>query len=283
MPIDRDPNPVERDLRRLLTVVGERVRAERHRRRLKLSEVGELAGVAPATVHYVETGRTSSMETYVRVARALHLRLEIDLVDPRRRRTKDERPVDPVHAAMGEFEVARFRKLGFGTRVDEPYQHFQFAGRGDAVAWSAEGALRHIENKTEFRDLQDAFGAFSAKRAYLGRELAERLGVKRWTSHTHVMAVLPSVEALRAIRRHRASFSSVCPDPPGSFVAWWSGRPPGSGSHSTLVVLDPIETGKAPAAVPAQRWIGLEDIDSAKPRYRNYKEAAAALRSEVPA
>ena len=40
-----------------------------------------------------------------------------------------------VHATMGEPELAYLRGRGYGVGVEEPYQHYQFAGRADVVAW----------------------------------------------------------------------------------------------------------------------------------------------------
>ncbi len=60
-----------------------------------------------------------------------------------------------MHAAMGEAGAAHLRTLGFAVRLDEPFQHYQFAGRGDVVAWSVErAALLHLENRTAFPNLQ---------------------------------------------------------------------------------------------------------------------------------
>ena len=114
-------------------------------------------------------------------------------------------------------------------------------------------------------------GSYNAKRAYLGRALAERVGVNRWASETHVMVALWSAEVLHAIRLRRASFESLCPAPPSALNAWWSGEPPRHGTGSTLVVLDPLAAGR-------QRvYIGLAEALTARPRHRGYAEAAARL------
>src|SRR5688572_10459638 len=73
----------------------------------------------------------------------------------------------PVHSAMTEFEAAHFRPFGVHLGTDEPYQHYQFAGRGDLVAWDDPGgSFLHIENRTRFPDIQEIAGSFNAKRAY---------------------------------------------------------------------------------------------------------------------
>jgi hypothetical protein len=180
---------------------------------------------------------------------------------------------------MGELEAQRFGGYAYAVRLDEPYQHYQFAGRADIVAWSAErSALLHIENRTQFPDLQDAFGAFNAKRRYLGTEIAAQAGVTRWRSETHVIAALWSTEALRPIRCHAASFAAVCHAPPDDWAAWWSGKSPSPGRQATLIAFDPITGTRS----DRRRWLTLDEIKAgARARYRDYADAAAAIRDAV--
>lgn len=263
----------QRDLGAVAGSLGAAIREERRRRHLTLVELGDAAGLSLSAVHAVESGRVASLDTYLRLARALHLRPQFELLDPRRRELA-LRKVDPVHAAMGEAEAARFTELGYEVRIDEPFQHYQFAGRGDIVAWSPErGALLHIENRTEFPNIQEAFGAFNAKREYLGTELAARAVVGRWRSECHVMAALWSADAIHAIRRHRATFSSLGPDGPTLLEKWWRGEPPAVGRCTGFVLFDPVDGRRS----DARRWVGLTDPAEIRPRYRGYTEALAAL------
>jgi hypothetical protein len=159
--------------------------------------------------------------------------------------------------------------------MDEPFQHYQFAGRADVVIWSAErAALLHVENRTRFPDLQEAFGAFNGKRRFLGAEIAARAGVPQWRSETHVIAVLWSAEALRPIRSHLASFAAVCPDAPDAFDRWWAGEPPAVGRQSILVLFDPIAGRRR----DRRRWAGLTEVAGLRPRYRDYADAVANLK-----
>ena len=201
---------------------------------------------------------------------ALGLRLEWDLVDPRRKATRPQQ--DLVHSAMGEFEAAHFRRLGLPIAIDEPYQHYQFAGRADLIAWDADAhAMLHLENRTRFPDLQEAAGAFNAKRAYLGNAMAERLGVKSWRSETHVIVALWSSEVLHSLRLRTESFRALCPQAAATFSAWWSGEPPSQGKASALVVLDPLASGRQ------RSFISLDDALVARPRYAGYADVAARL------
>ena len=112
---------------------------------------------------------------------------------------------------MGDVEASRLQRFGFPVAIDEPYQHYQFAGRGDLVAWSLHNrALLHIENRTRFPDLQDAIGAYNAKCAYLADSVAKRLGLRdQFRSVTHVLALLWSAELRHLVRLRTATFRAV--------------------------------------------------------------------------
>ncbi len=159
------------------------------------------------------------------------------------------------------------------VRLDEPHQHYQFAGRADFVAWSAPTrSLLHVENRTAFPDLQDAFGAFNAKRVYLGAELAERAGVNGWRSQTHMMAALWSTELISTIRRHRSSFATIETGSAGAFDEWWSGRLPPPGHHAGVILLDPV-----PRRPATRAWATLDDGVGVRARHSGYAAAARAI------
>lgn len=270
--------PADRTLARVAVELGSSIHDERTRRAWTLRELAGRAGVSPSLVHALESGQPGSLWSYARIADALGLRLEFALVDPRRRdrpsgHARDE---DPVHAAMGEVEARHLLGLGFDVSLDEPFQHFQFAGRADLVAWSVERrALLHIENRTRFPNLQEAYGSFNAKRAYLAATLARRLGLRGgFASETHAMVGLWSSEPLHTLRLRESSFRSVCPDPIDAFAAWWAGDPPATGRTSTLVIFDPLGVGRS----ARRRFVGLDDARSVQPRYDGYAGAVAALR-----
>ena len=84
---------------------------------------------------------------------------------------------------MSELEAGHLRRLAFPVGVDEPYQHFQFAGRADVAAWDiGRRALLHLENRTRNPDFQEAAGSYNGKRAYLAASIGGRVGVNRWAS-----------------------------------------------------------------------------------------------------
>ena len=267
------PAALEDELRRTRSALGFQLREARRARRWTSGKLAAEAGVSRWLVYLAERGESVSIEAAARIARALGRHLEIGVIDPRARRSEARAGgADLVHSAMGEVEAGHLRNLGFRVALDEPYQHYQFAGRADLVAWDlSRTSLLHVENRTRFPDFQDAAGAFNAKRAYLGRVLVDRLGIRDWASETHVMAALWSAEVVHAVRLHQQSFLAVCPDPPIGFTSWWTGGPPSRGVRSEFVMLDPLADGRQ------RTFVGLADSGRARPRYRGYAEVAQLL------
>jgi transcriptional regulator with XRE-family HTH domain len=259
---------------RLWITFGTSLREARLARRWSTVQLATEAGVSRTVVFMAERGESVSVEAVVRLSSALGLRLDFELSDPRKRAPTSARQTDVVHAAMGELEAGHLRRFGFTLGLDEPYQHFQFAGRADVAAWDlAARALLHIENRTRFPDFQEMAGSYNAKRSYLAETLAHRLGIRSWSSETHVIAALWSSEVLQALRAYPESFRSICPDPPDAFLSLWDGTATPIGITSTLVLFDPAATGRQ---VP---FVGLDDAldHTTRPRYRGYAEAAAAV------
>jgi transcriptional regulator with XRE-family HTH domain len=269
--------PAARALSRLAGTSGQAIHEERIRRALTLRSVAERAGVSTSIVQELESGRPVSLETYARVTTALDLRPELLALDPRQRQSSRRGSQDFVHAAMGELEAARFRGLQLGIAMDEPYQHYQFAGRADVVAWDVgRRALLHIENRTAFPNVQEALGSYSAKRSYLADVMAERLSIPggRWAAVLHCVIALWSAEVLHTLRLRIETFRSACPDPAAPFLAWWATGAEGArGVSSTLVLLDP-----AKYLPDRRRFASLDDALRVRPRYRDYADAAERLR-----
>lgn len=262
-------------LDQIVAVAGSRIRAERDRRGWSLATLALRAGVSRSAAQTAESGKHASLEMIVALSAALGLSVELDLVDRKRRdRLTSLRSEDPVHAAMGELEARRLRGFGFPVAIDEPYQHYQFSGRADLAAWSVEDrALLHLENRTQFPNVQESLGSFNAKRAYLASELAARLGLRPFVSETHVMVCLWSSEVLHALRIHPETFRATCPDPADRFAAWWGGVHPAQGRSTALIVLDPLAEGRQ------RQWVDLETaISITRPRVRGYADAALRLR-----
>jgi transcriptional regulator with XRE-family HTH domain len=254
---------------------GLQVHDGRLARHWSVDELAERSGLSSGFVYLVEAGRSGSIEAAARLATAFGWRSQLQLIDPRRQeRPAAELSEDPIHSAMGEIEAAHLRRLKLPHGIDEPYQHYQFAGRADVIAWDLESAaFLHLENRTRFPNLQDMAGVFNSKRAYLGGSIAQRLGLQHWRSETHVIVALWSSEVLHSLRLREQSFRAICPDDHSAFESWWEGTPPTNGVTSAFVVLDPLATNKQ------RSWIGLDEALTARPRHRGYADVARLLGS----
>jgi transcriptional regulator with XRE-family HTH domain len=245
-------------LTRISSTAGQTVRTERLRRSWPLRELAERAGVSAGHLQQLESGVPVSLETYCRVTTALDLWPDLLASDPRLRQRGHGRDQDFVHAAIGELEAKRLRGHGFGVAIDEPYQHYQFAGRADVIAWDlGHRALLHIENRTVFPNIQEALGSYASKRSYLGDVLAERLGIegRRWLSVSHVIIALWSAEVLHTLRLRTESFRAACPESPKAFLGWWAGvLPTLRGATSSFLLLDP-----SPDVADRRRFASLDD------------------------
>jgi transcriptional regulator with XRE-family HTH domain len=253
-------------------LLGDRIREARLARHWTVERLAAEAGLSRGVVYRTERGDPGSLEAAMRLTTALGLKLEFDLIDPRRRAPSGLRQADIVHSAMGELEAGWLRPLGYQVGIDEPYQHYQFAGRADVVAWSIEAcALLHIENRTRFPDLQEVAGSYNAKRAYLAGSIGQRVGVSRWASETHVIAALWSAEVLHMLRLRRATFASICPDRAAVLGVWLAGMPPSTGRTSSLIILDPLAAGRQ------RPFIDLDTAMTARPRHSGYADTARRL------
>jgi transcriptional regulator with XRE-family HTH domain len=257
---------------RTAVMVGAAVRDERQRRSWSQRDVARRARISAGTVSGVEAGRVASLETYARLAVALGLTLDVSL-EGRRRRTHG-RATDLVHAAMGEIEAAWLSGAGYEVAIDHPYQHYQFAGRADVIAWTLDPpALLHIENRTRFPDLQEVVGSYNAKRQFLADTVARQLAIRRFVSETHVIIGLWSAEVIHSVRLRAATFRAVCPHSDERLKAWLRGEPPADGRSSSFVLLDPSATGRQRSTVGLDRVLA-----GIRPRVRGYREAVEELR-----
>lgn len=224
-------------------------------------------------VYRVERGEPTTIETYARLGAALGLRLELTFEDPRGK-SRPVRSQDAVHAAIVELLAARYAGQGRFVAVDEPFQHYQFAGRADlAVVDPAGPDLLHHEVKTAIPNVGELAGAWNVKRRYLARALAERHAPGRgFSSVTHVMTIAWTAECLHVVRLREATIRALGPDPAAAFAAWWDGgRPREPGVASSVVLLDPVERPRAPA------WVDLVTARGTRPRHAGYAALLDAL------
>ena len=219
-------------------------------------------------MYLVERGDPTTIETCARFGTALGMRLEASLQDPHEK-ARPGRAEDPVHAAIVEGLVARYETQGRLVGADEPFQHFQFAGRADVTAVDTAGPdLLHHEVKTAIVNVGELAGAWNVKRQYLARALADRYAIRGgFRAVTHVLTIAWTADCLRVLRLREATLRSLGPDVPGPFARWWDGgRPEAPATTSIVIVLDPLERPRAPA------WAPLQDLGALRPRHRSYAD-----------
>src|SRR5450759_2875979 len=96
---------VDSNLARFWLGLGLKIRDARSSRSWAVDHLARAAGVSRWVVYLIERGEPVSMDAVARLAHALGLRLEADLVDPRKRDVRTAAQLaDPVHSAMGEYE-----------------------------------------------------------------------------------------------------------------------------------------------------------------------------------
>ena len=139
-----------------------------------------------------------------------------------------------MHAAIVETLAARYAAQGRLVAADEPFQHFQFAGRADVTAVDPAGPdLLHHEVKTAIPNVGELAGAWNVKRQYLAASIAQRHGFRGgFRSVTHVAHDRLDRRLPARPPPSRSHRSAACgPDAPDAFARWWEGgaarAPPG--------------------------------------------------------
>ena len=257
----------------IFVALGGQVRAARVRRRWTTGRLALEAGVSRSLVYLVERGDPASLEVYARLGAALGLRLGASLDDPREKAPAG-RAQDPVHAAIVEVLAARYGAQGRRVGADEPFQHFQFAGRADVTAVDPGGPdLLHHEVKTAMPNVGELAGAWNVKRQYLAGALADRHAIRGgFRSVTHVLTIAWTAECLHVARLREATVRSLGPDAPDAFARWWDGgRPPTAGVTATVVLFDPIQRPRSSA------WVPLDALALLRPRHKDYADLLREL------
>ncbi len=125
------------------------MRALRRRRRLRQSDLAQLADVSQSMISRIEVGRLVGipLDTLRRVFAALDAQL---VVTPAWRGGQLERLLDRRHAALVEESVNLLDRLGWSTSVEATFSRFGERGSIDVLAVNAAGrAALVVEVKSE--------------------------------------------------------------------------------------------------------------------------------------
>lgn len=202
--------------------LGAVIRTLRHRRRWRLVDLADRAGVSASFVSRLERGHvgSQSIDRIRAVASALDVR--IDLV-PRWRAGELDRLLSARHSQLHE-EVARWFRGRYPAWQLAPEVTFAIYGqRGaiDILAWHpGRRALLVIELKTEIVDVNELLGRLDSKRR-LAHEVARERG---WNAVTTAawLIVADSSTNRRRVAAHEQMLRSALPNSKPELRRWLS-------------------------------------------------------------
>ena len=168
--------------------LGMAIRARRHRRGWRLTDLATAAGVGATSCSLLERGRADRLT--VRTARAIAMAVDIPLGwDIGWHRQEIDRLLDADHAALGSRVVRRLEAWGWTMRPEVSFNEYGDRGRIDILAaHPATNALLVVELKTLVVDGQDLLGSLDIK-ARVAPALARRIG---WRAARVVPAIIVS-------------------------------------------------------------------------------------------
>lgn len=256
----------------MTSVLGDLVRDTRLVIGWSQDELADLSRTSQTKIHRMETDKRAAfdLDTLDRVMVQLGLRvtLEVDGIHVAERREQR----DAVHAAIVAVLARRLRRAGWEVATEVATGGTAPTGWIDLIAFRAsDAALLVIEVKTAIPDV----GALQRQVGFYEREApwaARRMG---WLPETSAVAVvcLDSAQVRDTLERNRSHLVAEFPVTPDRLVAWVRG--PGT----------PAPAGKAMLTMDMRRRQGLGLASTilhgrrSIPAYRDYADAAAALRT----
>lgn len=183
------------------------VRALRHAREWRQSDLGERARLSRDTVSRAELGELGGLTvgTLERLAAALGATLIVEL---RWQGADLDRVMDRAHAVLQDSVVSRLRSAGWVTHVEVSFNHYGDRGRCDVVGWHPRtGTVLIVEVKSRLANLQETLGHLDIKRR-LGRAIAQQLGCPQPRAIATALVVGDARTARRTVERHSALFEA---------------------------------------------------------------------------
>jgi transcriptional regulator with XRE-family HTH domain len=200
--------------------LGAAIRAIRRRRKWRLVDLGQKAGVSASFVSRLERGHvgTQSVDSIRAVAGALDMRVDLT---PRWRAGELDRLLNARHSELHEA-IARWFKEHYPAWVLAPEVSFAIYGeRGviDILAWHpGRRALLVIELKTALVDINELVGTLDRKRRLAGKIVRDRgwdpVIVGAW------LIVADSRTNRRRLAAHRTMLEGALPDTGRTVPGW---------------------------------------------------------------
>ena len=186
-------------------LIGRGLRALRHRRGLRQTDVAARAGIARSVLVDLEAGRlgTHTVGALTKAAGALGGSIRIDLLVPG---GDVHRLVDADHAALQSHWKAVLERHAWTVDAEVTFNHFGERGSIDLVAWHpASRLLLIIEIKTVIVDIQGLLSAMDRK-VRIGRMISADRG---WRSPAAIsmLIVAEGSTARRRLAEHAPLFA----------------------------------------------------------------------------
>lgn len=219
--------------------LGGIVRALRHRRGWRQTDLAGKAGVSASLIGLLERGHADalSVQGIRRIGSALELRLGWDAGY---RGAELSRLRDADHARLAEWLTKRLETSGWTVVPEASFNHYGDRGRIDLLAHHpATGTLVVIEIKTVIAEIQDLLGGLSTK-ARVAPSVARSLG---WRAEQTVpfLVVAETTTNRRRLTTHGRLFARLAIR--GKAAAAWIRRPEGAPSGLLLLVKLPDHNG----------------------------------------
>jgi XRE family transcriptional regulator of biofilm formation len=176
--------------------IGRAIRALRHRRGMRQSDLARRSGVSRSVVSDLERGvvEPHTVMALSRAAQAVGASLRVDLLVPG---GDIRRLLDADHARIQSDWAGMLERSGWGVEVEVTFNHFGERGSIDLLAWHDESrALLVAEVKTAIVDVQDLLAGLDRK-----TRIARRLATERDRRPDRMVPALVVAEGTTARRR----------------------------------------------------------------------------------
>lgn len=229
--------------------LGGVVRALRHRRGWRQSDLGRKANVSASLIGLLERGHAEglSLPAIRRIGSALGLRLGWDAGY---RGAELARLRDADHAQMTEWLTRRLETDGWTVVPEASFNHYGDRGRVDLLAYhAATHVLAVVEVKTLIADVQEVLGALNAKQR-IAPTLARSFG---WRPIRAVpfLVVSDSTTNRRRLAAHARLFAQF--ELRGRVAAAWIRRPDAAPAGLLLLAKMPNRNGVSARRAGRQR------------------------------
>lgn len=199
--------------------LGRALRALRHRKAMRQSDVARDAGVSQSVESRAERGLIGGMTVAVacRLFAAVGARLQLNASWDG---AAIDRLLDERHAAIVEAVAKYLRARGWTVVAEISFAHFGERGSFDLLAWHpSTRSLLIVEAKTELGSIEATLRVLDLKSRHAARVARERFG---WiAATTSRLIVFPEDRTVRRqVARHWTTMATVLPSDSQAVRRW---------------------------------------------------------------